>query len=500
MASTEPGSTRIESKRETDSIVSRFNTTSRDVFRPHRFKAILTAMTDRAPRHERISWALYDFANTVFSMNMMTLFFVAWIVEDFKRSNTLFATVNGIASIMVVISIPFFGAISDATQRRKPWVVAFTIISCAATVLVAAIGQHSLPLVGEGVVGTNSVPPLSSSLTMPLVIVLIAFIVANYTYQGAQPFYNAMLPDLVPQNEQGRLSGLAASFGYVGAIVAVLVAFPFFQGSLPLIGNVPTAILGALRSLPYAGVGGRVSTFVPTAVLFLGFSLPLFFFCRDHHATRDKKTIPWRKAFQDLKGTLAETKRYPGSLRFILTSFIYQDAMGTIVTSMALYAIFAMDFEKGAEANVFLIMTLPAVIGSYLIGKLVDRIGAKKTLSLVLLCWVILLSAMIAIPSRAAFWLIGLLIGFIYGGVSTAERPLLLTLIPAEEAGRFFSLMVLSSRAAAIAGPLIFAVTVDSLLPGAGAHAAYRAGVATIAVAMLIALLMLQKVPDKRRA
>ena len=219
----------------------------------------------------------------------------------------------------------------------------------------------------------------------------------------------------------------------------------------------------------------------------------------DHHATRDKKTIPWRKALQDLKGTLAETKRYPGSLRFILTSFIYQDAMGTIVTSMALYAIFAMDFEKGAEANVFLIMTLPAVIGSYLIGKLVDRIGAKKTLSLVLVCWVILLLAMIAIPSRAAFWLIGLLIGFIYGGVSTAERPLLLTLIPAEEAGRFFSLMVLSSRAAAIVGPLIFAVTVDSLLPGVGPHGAYRAGVATIAVAMLIALLMLQKVPDKRR-
>jgi UMF1 family MFS transporter len=106
---------------------------------------------------------------------------------------------------------------------------------------------------------------------------------------------------------------------------------------------------------------------------------------------------------------------------------------------------------------------------------------------------------MIAIPSRAAFWLIGLLIGFIYGGVSTAERPLLLTLIPAEEAGRFFSLMVLSSRAAAIVGPLIFAVTVDSLLPSSGPHAAYRAGVATIAAAMLIALLMLQRVPDRRR-
>ena len=29
-------------------------------------------------------------------------------------------------------------------------------------------------------------------------------------------------------------------------------------------------------------------------------------------------------------------------MRFILTSFLYQDAMGTIITNMALYAIFAM--------------------------------------------------------------------------------------------------------------------------------------------------------------
>jgi len=83
-----------------------------------------------APWRERISWALYDFANTVFSMNIATLYFSAWLVGDLGHSNTLYATVNGIASALVVVSIPVFGAISDATQRRKPWVVGFTIIAC----------------------------------------------------------------------------------------------------------------------------------------------------------------------------------------------------------------------------------------------------------------------------------------------------------------------------------------------------------------------------------
>src|SRR5436190_6492155 len=111
-----------------------------------------------APFRERISWALYDFANTVFSMNIATLYFAAWLVADLGHSNTLYATVNGIASALVVISIPVFGAISDGTQRRKPWVVAFTLIACLSTVALAILGQTGLPLVGEGVTAVGRSP------------------------------------------------------------------------------------------------------------------------------------------------------------------------------------------------------------------------------------------------------------------------------------------------------------------------------------------------------
>src|SRR6266566_8964501 len=149
-----------------------------------------------APARERLSWALYDFANTVFSMNIATLYFSAWLVGDLGHSNTLYATVNGIASALVVVSIPVFGAISDATQRRKPWVVGFTLIACVSTVVMAILGQTGLPLVGEGVTA-----PATRQLIPPgiaLFGVLAAFTIANYAYQGAQPFYNAMLPELVP--------------------------------------------------------------------------------------------------------------------------------------------------------------------------------------------------------------------------------------------------------------------------------------------------------------
>jgi MFS transporter, UMF1 family len=449
-----------------------------------------------APLRERLSWALYDFANTVFSMNIATLYFSAWLVKDLGRSNTLYATANGIASALVVVSIPLFGAISDATQRRKPWVVGFTLVACVSTILMAILGQTGFPLIGEGV----TVLAPSSTLVpsgVALFAVLSAFAIANYAHQGALPFYNAMLPELVPVDHRGRLSGLGAAFGYAGSITGVLLTFPFFTGSLPILGAIPEHTIRFLRNaVPFTAHGGRVSTFVPTAILLLVFSLPLFIFCHDHNAIRGNRHIPWREAFSDVRHTLKEARKYPGTLRFILTSFLYQDAMGTIIANMALYAIFAMGFEGGSEATLFVILTIPAVIGSYGIGRLVDRFGPKRTLSWVLMSWVVLLVAMIVVPTRSAFWIVGACIGLIYGGVSTAERPLLLSLVPDVEAGRFFSLMVLSSRAAAVVGPFVWAFTVDGLKPSMGTGFAYRAGVATVAMGMILALLMLRRVPN----
>jgi len=49
-----------------------------------------------APLREHLSWALYDFANTVFSMNIAMLYFAAWLVGHFGHSDTFYATVNGI--------------------------------------------------------------------------------------------------------------------------------------------------------------------------------------------------------------------------------------------------------------------------------------------------------------------------------------------------------------------------------------------------------------------
>jgi len=451
----------------------------------------------RAPLIERMSWALYDFSNTIFSMNVATLYFTVWLVSDLGVSNTMEAAAAAIASALVVVSIPFLGAISDVRRRRKPWVVGFTILSCIACALIGVFGQQMLPITGEAVNTPASVPAGWHATGMPLFWVLAAFVLANFAYQAAQPFYNAMLPELVPVEERGRLSGFGTAVGYVGSVVGVLLVMPFFNGTLAG-AHVPDGMMSALRSIvPFTSNGGRVSAFVPTGLLFLLFSLPLFVFCRDHNPAPRGTPIDWRRAVRDVGATIRDARQHPGALRFIIASFVYQDAIGTIVGFMTLYAVKAVGFDKGSEITLFLVLTIPSIFGSYIYGHLVDRFGAKRSLMATLILWIVLLAVMIAVPGKNAFWLVGLAIGLNFGGVPTAERPVLLSLVPDVEAGRYFSLMLLSSRAAAIAGPLIWGITVDGLESRLGTAIAYRAAVMTVAAMFVIAAIILRGVPDR---
>ena len=460
--------------------------------------------TARAPWAERASWALYDFANTIFSMNVATLYFSVWLIADLHASSTVYALGNGLSSLLVVVSVPILGALSDARRRRKVWVVGFTIASCAACAMIGVFGQRTLPLAGAETIRGGALPPGWAPGIGTFGWVLLAFVVANYTYQAAQPFYNAMMPELAPPEEQGRLSGAGTAVGYVGTIVGLILIFPFFSGAVPLLGALPAGVVSALRSIvPFTSHAGRVSTFVPTALLFLLFSLPLFIFCRDHDPVRGKVPVAWRRAFADLGQTLRDTRRHRGVLPFILASFLYQDAIGTIVSFMAIYAVKAMGFARGTETTLFLVLTIPAIFGSYIAGRLVDRYGARRTLFVTIVAWIALLIAMIVVPTQQAFWGVGLAIGLIFGGVPTAERPLLMSLVPPSEAGRFFSLMLLSSRAAAVVGPAIWAATVDGLEPARGTGFAYRAAVITVAVMFALSLALLARVPadtDRLRA
>lgn len=419
-------------------------------------------VTAPAPRTEIWGWALYDFANTIFSMNIVTLYFAVWIVTERGASNTVYSLATSLSSLLVLVGAPAIGALSDSSRRRKPWVVGLTLLSVAGTAALSLLARLALS------------PPAAIAL------LLGAFVLANTAYQLAIPPYNAMLPELTPASTLGRLSGFGTALGYAGSIAGVLSVAPFVTGGL------------GIRP------GGRQAAFLPTASLFLLFSMPLFLFCHDHLARRpgDRTHLRVAGAFRELARTLADARRHPGLLRFVVACWFYQDALGTAVSFMALYAVAVLGLPPGGEVRLFAILTVPAIAGAYAFGRAADRFGPKRALSFVLGGWLTGLLGVAFVPNLEAFWAAGGLIGFVFGGIWATERPLLLSLVPDVEAGRFFGLLSLSARAAAIVGPLVWALVVDFAFRPFGPQVAYRAAVVSLALFMAVALWLLRGVPS----
>lgn len=415
-----------------------------------------------APRREIWSWALYDFANTIFSMNIVTLYFAVWIVTERGASTTAYSIATSLSSLVVLLLAPWIGAVSDASGRRKPWVVGLTLACVGATLALSFLARAPLPAPAA------------------IALLLAVFAVANSAYQLALPPYNAMLTDLAPPQERGRLSGLGTAVGYVGSIAGVLLVAPFVTGGL----GIPR--------------GGRAASFAPTAALFLLFALPLFLLCRDRFPRPRESAgrVPLRRIAGELSAAFREARRYPGLRRFVLASYFYQDALGTAISFMALYAVTVLGLPAGGEIRLFVTLTIPAIAGAWVAGRASDRLGPRRTLCGVLVGWIAGLTVIALAPTLSGFWIGGVLVGFAFGGIWSAERPLLLRLVPQGEAGRYFGLLALSARAAAIVGPLIWAAIVDGLAEPLGRNVSYRIAVGSLAVMMLAALWLLRGVPD----
>ena len=148
-------------------------------------------------------WISYDFANTIYSMNVVSLYFSLWITVDNGREDIWVSLANSLSMLMVALSLPGLGVISDRYRRRMPFLLGLTLSCVLFTSLISVVGW--------------TVP--SSGWRVGLA--LSFFVLANYSYQGGLVFYNALLPQVSPPRLMGRVSGYGTAMGYLGAIVGL---------------------------------------------------------------------------------------------------------------------------------------------------------------------------------------------------------------------------------------------------------------------------------------
>lgn len=416
----------------------------------------LAALTPSGRAGIPAAWALYDFANTIYSYAIVSFAMTLWTEDRLGEADgTFWALFANAASVgLNALVSPVLGAMSDrGGGRRLPYLLFFTAQCIIAT---AAIGL--LPAGGSAFTALG----------------LILFTIANFSYQASLIYYDATLPVVSKPETRGRVSGLGVAIGYLGTIAIAL---------LILVTN--------------SGSGGL--TFIMAAVLFALFAAPIFLVVREPR----RAGAPFRVSdaigsWSQLRTTLEDARQVPGLLRFLVSRFFYTDPVNTVIVVMSAFAVGAIGLTK-AEANlILLVLTVAAVVGSFGWGLLVERVGPKRTLTIVLASWVVGLIIGGAVLELPTFIVAGLLLGSGLGGVWTSDRVFMLRLSPPDKIGEFFGLYGLAGKFSAVTGPILYGSIVSTLLNAGWGKASYQVGIFSFLILMVIGVALLRGVPDRK--
>lgn len=409
----------------------------------------LGSMTRSGSSVEGLSWALYDFANTIFSFAIVSFAMGPWATRALGEGlGTLaFAVAGSLSVLLNAVVSPALGAISDRTGGRKRYLLVFTVICILPTALIGFVN---------------------------IWIGLLAFAIANFAYQAALIYYDALLPDVARTETRGRLSGIGVALGYLGTIVSGLL----------------------LRFTTDAD--GRITpaSFVLVAALFGLFAIPIFTLVRERQAIRRPfVAADALRSWNQLLLTWRHAADSPGLRRFIVGRFFYTDAINTAIAVMSLFTIHAVGFTEGEALYVLLGLAVAAVIASFGWGFLVDRIGPKRTLLIVLGTWVGGLLIIGLFLSPIPFLVAGVILGAALGGVGVTDRLLLLRLAPPDQFGEMLGLYGLAGKFSAVIGPVIYSVIV-ALLVDSLDTVAYQIAILSLLSLMIVGYLIVRKVPE----
>jgi MFS transporter, UMF1 family len=373
-----------------------------------------------------MAWALYDWANSSFSVVIITFVFATYfsqaIAPDEVTGTTLWAAAIASSAVGIILLAPILGAVADAGGRRKIWLGMFTTLTVA------------------GCWALWFAQPSTEFIIYTLVIVALA----NVCFEMCGVFYNAMLAEITSGDRIGRLSGWAWSLGYFGGIVCLgVVLLLFVQTEAPLFGLDPEQAEDVRAAGPLVGLWFAV------------FAIPLFLFTPDKPHTGLSTVEAARAGLEKLKHTVRNLKRYWNIGHFMVARMIYTEGLNTLFTFGGIYAAgtFGMAIQ---EVILFgIVLNISAGIGAMAFGWLDDWIGPKRTILLALAGLIGFGIVAVTVDDVTLFWIAGTMLGLFVGPAQAASRSFMARLAPEELRTEMFGVYALTGKMTAFLGPVV---------------------------------------------
>jgi len=383
-----------------------------------------TAKDKRAARREIFGFMMFDFANSSYTTIIITAvfnaYFVSVVVNQANKGELLWAVTLSISYFLVMIFGPVLGAIADYSSAKKR----FLFISYLLCIVFTAL----LFFVRPGYI----IPGM------------IFVIISNIGYSASENFVSSFLPDIANEENIGRVSGYAWSFGYVGGLTALAICLMLILFYHP----------GGDVNIPV-----RLTNLV-TAFFFGAAAIPTFLWVRERR--RDnlflKNRSYFRVAFQRLSHTFQNIRAFKELAKLLLSMFFFYSGIAVVISFAAIYAQKELGFTPGMSVLLIIVVNITAAFGAFLFGFLNDYIGLKKCILITLLIWIGTVTAAYFIREAKAFWFIANLAGIAMGSSQSSARAMVGIFSPKSKSAEFFGFWGFSGKLSAIMGILSFGI------------------------------------------
>jgi len=399
------------------------------------------------------AWALYDFANSVFPAVVVAvvfqIYFIGTVVgNEAGHGDVLWGRAVSLSALIVALSAPLLGAIADRAGVRKRFMAFYVAMCVTAVALFTTLGPGTI------------------------VAGIVLFVIANVGFESSLVFYNSYLPDIVPAEQQGRVSGLGFGVGYAGSAIGLVLALLIIQWL-----HLDIDIV-----------------WIMVAAFFVLFSIPAFrYLPRDEPGDmKVGQAALW--GLSNFRALWAEVLQVKELRRFLLAFFFYIDGVLTAIVMTATMAKKTFGFSDNELIYLFLAVQVTALAGAFIMARPTDTLGPKKVLSGVLFMWTVIVVSIYFVDTKLAFASLVLIGGFGLGSVQAASRAFMASLIPEGRESETFGFYALCGKSSSVIGPLIF----GEIVGFTGGN--QKLAVMALSVLFVVGWLLLQRVNDPKGA
>lgn len=498
------------------------------------------AFAPRSTRKERIAWYLYDFGNSAYAAVVLLAVYSAYFqgeVVGGAEGSRLWGVAVAVAMAVVAVSAPVLGAIADHSTAKKKFLLLYTLMACLFTAALFFVQK------GDILIG------------------MTFFIVAEMGYRSAQVFYNGLLPQIAAPEEMGRISGTGWAIGSAGGVVCLLLILPlivliegtfivrlslvitavfFLLSAIPLFRWLPErqgekpAFESASKSAEHSSVwktgamtgigimllivfsllittGGQqaVLLFLGAGLFFLVVSALAIWFWMPHDFLTPIPLLRdyLRIAFTRLRRTIGIAGNYREFLKFMLAFLIYNDGVIMALDFAAILGAVLYGMDQQMLIIFVIIVQITNVIGAYLFGVLVDRIGGKSSLLVSLALMVAVVIWMYFNETQLGFIYIGAVAGVAMAGIQSVSRTMVGVFAPRGQSAEFYGFFAMSGRTSSFIGPAVFGwvaaevalrMEAEGMATDAAEQQGLRIAVLAIAAFLVLGTALLLSVNEKR--